>query len=170
VLVPVVLSDFGVGVNQGLDPFGVAVEASGHILVIDGDAGTGGLGALFRVDPTTGVRTLLSDFGVGVNQGNLPFGVAVEASGNILVIDSAAGILFRVDPITGARTVLSDFGIGANQGVVPVGVAVYPVLSAPVGGVVTPMNKLEMLAPYLALATLFAAITAALTTKKRYRD
>jgi len=85
------VSDFGVGVNQGLDPFGVAVEASGHILVIDGDAGTGGLGALFRVDPTTGERALLSDFGVGANQGVDPVGVAVEASGNILIIDQSAG-------------------------------------------------------------------------------
>lgn len=35
----------------------------GTILVADASAGTGGSGALFQVDPTTGARTLLSDFG-----------------------------------------------------------------------------------------------------------
>lgn len=50
---------------------------TGDILVVDFSAGTGGQGALFRVDPTTGARTLLSDFGVGANQGVDPLGVAV---------------------------------------------------------------------------------------------
>ena len=34
-------------------------------------------GALFRVDPVSGARTVLSDFGSGVNQGIFPNGVAV---------------------------------------------------------------------------------------------
>jgi len=48
--------------------------------VIDPDAGTGDLGALVRVDPTTGARTLLSGFGVGANPGVDPLGVAVSAA------------------------------------------------------------------------------------------
>jgi len=124
-----VLSDFGSGANQGFNPEGVAVEASGNILVIDPDDGTSSRGALFRVNPSTGARVLLSDFGSGANKGTNPKVVAVESSGNILVIDADAGTgglgaLFRVDPTTGARTVLSDFGSGANQGADPVGVAV----------------------------------------------
>ena len=35
----------------------------GDILVVDPSAGTGGNGALFRVDPVSGERTVLSDFG-----------------------------------------------------------------------------------------------------------
>ncbi len=123
------LSDFGVGTNQGFDPTGVAVESNGQILVIDYVVGTGGQGALFRVDPVSGARTLLSDFGVGANQGSDPVSVAVESNGQILVIDSIAGTgftgaLFRVDPVSGARTLLSDFGVGTNQGFDPTGVAV----------------------------------------------
>ncbi len=153
----------------------MAVEVSGDILVIDASAGTGGNGALFRVDPTSGARTLLSNFGDGANQGILPMGVAVEASGNIIVIDPQAGTgglgaLLRVDPTSGARTLCSDFGVGANQGIFPRGVAVYPVIPAPVGGVVTPVNKLEILMPYLALAGLVAAVTAAFTIRKRRKD
>jgi streptogramin lyase len=169
------LSDFGVGDNQGVNPYDVAVEASGNILVIDFDDGTNDQGALFRVNPITGERTLLSDFGFGANQGESPLGVAVEASGNILVIDQSAGTgsqgdLFRVNPITGERTLLSDFGVGDNQGENPWGVAVYPVIPAAVGGIVTPVNKFEMLAPYLALAGLVAGITAVFAIRKRRGD
>ena len=62
------------------------------------------------MDPVTGARTLLNDFGVGLNQGIDPVGVAVESSGQILVVDPFGGTnfhgaLFRVDPVTGARTI-----------------------------------------------------------------
>jgi hypothetical protein len=58
----------------------MAVQADGGILVSDLSGGTGGAGALFRVDAGTGARTLLSDFGDGA-QGPLgvnPFGVAIH--------------------------------------------------------------------------------------------
>src|SRR5262249_34828456 len=87
----------------------------GDSLIIDPSAGKGGRGALFRVNPATGTRWLLSDFGDGDNRGVNPGGVAVDGNGNILVSDVDAGTdtlgaLFRVDPNTGARTLLSDFG------------------------------------------------------------
>ncbi|MGH8474773.1 MAG: hypothetical protein ACRER2_03230, partial [Methylococcales bacterium] len=61
------LSDFGAAGQGplGLDPSDVAVEAGGALLVVDFNAGTGAKGALFRVDPAGGNRTLLSDFGAG---------------------------------------------------------------------------------------------------------
>ena len=116
----------------GVEPTGVAVDSSGIILVTDPFAGTSGRGLLFRVNPTTGNRTVLSDFGNSA-QGTLgfdPYGVVVDASGNILVIDLDAGTngrgtLFRVNPSTGSRTVISDFGNNA-QGTLgnnPTGVA-----------------------------------------------
>ncbi len=46
--------------NQAYD---VAMRTAGTILVLDYFAATDGKGALFRVDPDTGDRTLLSDFG-----------------------------------------------------------------------------------------------------------
>ena len=119
-----ILSDFG---NAGQGPlatqtYGVAVDGNGNILVVDLDYGTFANGGLFVVNPTTGNRTVLSDFG-NAGQGSLgyqPFGVAVAASGNILVIDDTAGTgglgaLFVVNPATGDRTILSDFG-NAGQG------------------------------------------------------
>jgi sugar lactone lactonase YvrE len=117
-----ILNDFGAGDNPGLCPADIAVETSGQILVVDVCTGASGQGALFRVDPVTGARTIVSDFGAGDNAGG-PTGVAVETSGQILLIDPFADVLFRVDPVTGARTVVSVFGAG-DPGVGPAGVAV----------------------------------------------
>jgi hypothetical protein len=88
------------------------------------------------VDPETGTRTLLSDFGdAGQGPvGEVPLGVGVEVAGTILVSNSVVGtnfrgVLFRVDPRTGRRTLLTDFGDagqGPVGGAVPAGVAVVP--------------------------------------------
>jgi cysteine-rich repeat protein/uncharacterized repeat protein (TIGR03803 family) len=133
-----ILSDFS-QIAQGpraADPSDVEVEANGSLLVVESTLGiTVNQGLLFRVDPVSGVRTVLSDFG-NAAQGPLgrhPFGVAVEPSGSVLVVDNVAGTnnrgtLFRVDPTTGMRTVLSDFGLPGSGpiGAEPVGVTMYP--------------------------------------------
>jgi hypothetical protein len=128
-----IVSDFG-NIAQGplgSEPLGVALEASDQLLVADGTANVGPspiiLGALFRVDPTTGVRTVVSDFGDGSQGplGHTPTGVAIEASNQILALNADAGadfrgILFRVDPVTGSRTIVSDFS-DSSQGPLGVG-------------------------------------------------
>jgi hypothetical protein len=76
------LSDFG-NPMQGptsttTQPHGVALGAAGEILVVTRNGGTSSRGVLFGVNPTTGVRTVLSDFG-NIMQGPLgvnPYGVA----------------------------------------------------------------------------------------------
>lgn len=95
--------------------------------------------ALFVIDPVTGNRTVMSAadgestcFGPGsplpcctgplegagcdpaVGAGPIfrgPHGVAVEADGNILVVDRNAWQIFRLDPATGDRTILSGNGV-----------------------------------------------------------
>jgi hypothetical protein len=60
-----VVSNFG-NSDQGplgTNPVQVVLSPSGDILVVDLDAGTGGKGALFRVNALNGNRTLVSDFG-----------------------------------------------------------------------------------------------------------
>lgn len=126
------VSNFGVGANQGSNPTSVAVEASGQILVTDeGHTSTTPLGLLFRVDRQSGLRTVLSDFNTGANSGREPEGVALEADGQILVVDKhggalTRGMLFRVDPQTGARAIVSDFAVGPNGGGDPLALAVVP--------------------------------------------
>ena len=112
----------------------MAVEANGQILVTDeGHGSMFPLGLLLRIDPQTGVRTILSNLNTAPNTGREPEGVAIEANGQILVIDKHAGpltrgMLFRVDPQTGARQIVSDFGAGANQGGDPLALAIVPVV------------------------------------------
>ncbi len=117
----------------GAVPDGLAVEVPDAIPAIDSGAGTLGRGALVRVKPNDGTRTILSDFGDAAQgpRGQGPVGVAREPGGTILVstglgLTSLNGVLFRVEAATGERTLISEFG-NASQGplgVSPTGVAI----------------------------------------------
>lgn len=133
------LSDFG---NPAQGPLGtgalsaVSWAPSGllglgqTILALDSAAGTNQAGALFAVNPTTGQRSIVNDFG---NSTQGPLGeqpVAMTVSDGLLglgisvyVLDQEAGTngigaIFQINA-DGARTLFSDFGNNA-QG--PVGV------------------------------------------------
>jgi glucose/arabinose dehydrogenase len=89
-------------------PVGVAVEADDTLLVIDS-----GSNALYRVDPRSGDRSVVSsaDRGKGRPFTN-PHNVTVEADGGILVFDDGIAALLRVDPRSGDRTVVSSNTVG----------------------------------------------------------
>ncbi|MGH8474774.1 MAG: calcium-binding protein [Methylococcales bacterium] len=117
------LSDFGAAVQGplGLDPSGVAVEAGGALLVVDFNAGTGAKGALFRVDPAGGNRTLLSDFG-DAGQGPLgltPVGVATPRLDALCAGPPPAGAIVGANgaDLFLAGTAGDDviFGLGGND-------------------------------------------------------
>jgi sugar lactone lactonase YvrE len=98
-------------------PFGLALEGDGDILVADFAAGSDHRGAVIRVDPATGARTLVSANGAppGDPEFAVPFGVAVEADGHIVVVNNGLpsggpGGVIRVDPATGERTNVSANG------------------------------------------------------------
>jgi hypothetical protein len=149
----VVVSDFG---NPGQGPISngylsaVALAPSGllspgqALLALDTFGGTKGQngfggGALFVVDPTTGQRTMLSDFG---NPAQGPTGLAPLAlvvcnglaglGSSIYVVDNSAGTnnagaIFRVDPATGNRTLFSDLGnTSQGPGINPRSIAIAP--------------------------------------------
>lgn len=96
---------------------GIAVENSGDILVASGGSIYAPRNLLFRIDPESGNRTIVSDFDDPA-QGPVGLslrGLEVEPSGQIIIGsgDAATGsadtlMLFRVDPVTGQRTLLSD--------------------------------------------------------------
>ena len=46
-----------------------------------------------------------------------PRGVAVEADGNLVVVDQGLAAVVRVDPVTGDRTIVSGLNIGVNTAV-----------------------------------------------------
>jgi len=146
------LSDFGNSAQGpiGADPTGVVISngllgLGTQIYVIDSDAGTNGSGGLFRVDPGTGTRTLLTDFGnaaqgpLGLNPvsiATVPAGIlqALRLNAGFVVLDNNAGTngvgaVFAVD-IFGNRTLLSDLG-DSSQG--QVGVSPQEIATAATG-------------------------------------
>jgi len=143
------VSDFG-NPNQGLPLGGTprGVVASPGVLgfgtaiyIIDNNTGTNGHGLLTKIDPHTGNRTVLSDFGDNAQGplGSSPTSIALAPAGmfglepKLLVLDTAigtyqVGVLFVVDS-RGNRTTLSDLGSpdqGQTLGVSPQKVAVFP--------------------------------------------
>jgi len=82
---------------------GVATESGGGILVTDGQGHPAP--RLLRFDPITGAVNIVSQ---GQKLGS-PLGVAVEASGAILIADPHSGII-RADPRTGAQTIVTERG------------------------------------------------------------
>jgi streptogramin lyase len=102
-----------VGLGPGmLAPRDVVVEASGDFLVVDG----GFAAAVVRIDAVTGDRTIVSnaDTGTGPAFTNSIRTIAIEASGDVVVIDSLSDAIIRVDTTTGDRTIVSDAGTGAG--------------------------------------------------------
>ncbi len=87
--------------------------------VVTADAGIStGVSQVVRVDRNTGVRTLISGPGMGSGIAlNGPSSIAVEPTGNILVLDSDpvtfASRLLRITP-AGARSVLSSAAVGTG--------------------------------------------------------
>ncbi len=116
-------------------PAAIAFEADGHFVVAETDVSGVRNPSVIRVDPATGVRTLVSDNATpaGGPQFSQPQGIAVEADGSILVADLTAfpqgnGGIIRVDPVTGARTSLSHNGspAGGPKLQIPWDIAVAP--------------------------------------------
>jgi hypothetical protein len=98
--------------NKLVQPFGIAVGQGGELFVSD----TGCLG-LLRIDPATQTQTVLAcGGGLGV-----PFGIALERNGTILVANAQA--LLRVDPETGSSSVVSAPGVAQRLFQYPLAVA-----------------------------------------------
>ncbi len=81
------INDFGNAAQAPLAviPFGLKMNGSGEVLVVDEDAGPDFSGALFRIDPISGNRSLISDFN---NSAQGPLGeypAALTTTGEILV-------------------------------------------------------------------------------------
>jgi sugar lactone lactonase YvrE len=104
-------------------PTGIALDAAGNLIVAENfETPVDGLSSpsIIRVDRVTGARTLVSGNTTHAGPALVyPWGLAIEADGDILVADPVAfpqgqGGLWRVDPDTGARTALSRNGSPAG--------------------------------------------------------
>jgi NHL repeat-containing protein len=98
-------------------PSGMAFLPDGDIVVTDKGSSNGPI--VVEVNPVTGARTLISGDGTGSGpELAIPYTVAVEASGDILVADSDAATgapqLLRITPASGNRAVLTGNGVGSG--------------------------------------------------------
>lgn len=92
-----------------------AMLSPGDILVADAGPTGSGPGGIFKVDPSTGDRTVVSGFGVGTGPNfEDPIGITVTLGGDILVTDLSGDSIYRVDPSSGDRTLVSGPGVGAG--------------------------------------------------------
>ncbi len=109
-------------------PVDAALLSPGDILVADLGSDPFGTipGGIFKVDPSTGDRTIVTGFGAGSGPSIVnPVGIVIEESGNILASDLAGDSIFRIDPSTGNRTLISGPGVGVGPGLgSPVGIAI----------------------------------------------
>lgn len=96
-------------------PYGIVVRNNGHALLTDGGPNGGGPGYMLDIDPNSGAA---SQFGT-----NLPtsIGLAIEASGNVLVSVTNAGVIGRFDSVSG-NLIGPPISLGANTA--PTGIAV----------------------------------------------
>jgi outer membrane protein assembly factor BamB len=107
----------GVGTGSTFSPAFVSLGSSGQDVFSTGN----GTGEVWRVDATTGDRTLVSSAanGIGPALGNL-FDLVVAPDGMLLVA-SAGGLggspaIFSIDPVTGDRIVVSSSALAIGTG------------------------------------------------------
>ena len=125
------LSDQG-NASEGptIAPYDLAAGAGGVVVAVGLSPTNADLGLVVRFDPSTGKRTLISEFTKSPSTGYVPFGVAVEPNGNLLVTDRGSGgggngaALWEITT-AGVKTKISDFNNPSQgpTGTSPEGVA-----------------------------------------------
>jgi DNA-binding beta-propeller fold protein YncE len=89
-------------------PYDLAIEPDGNLVVADLGEPNRKDGAVIRVNPLTGVQSLVSSGGEFFD----PAGIAVAPDGQIYVVDNRApdndGAVIRVDPRSGAQTLVTE--------------------------------------------------------------
>jgi len=90
------VSGRGVGGDNFYDPSGVAIGPGGVLYVLDTLAGTNS-GAVIRVDPNTGAQQVIASNITLVDLFDLPFGIAVDSDGSIVVVNRALGGALPID-------------------------------------------------------------------------
>ncbi len=115
-----------------VDPFGVVVDSNGDLLVLESRAFPGLSGGVLRVNPTTGVTTILVS-GAAMPD---PIGIALAENGTVAISDIVAETLLLFDPVTLVlKTNSSD-----NFFVHPTGVAIVPGHKYEFAGFLAPMG------------------------------
>jgi hypothetical protein len=106
--------------------WGLFVDATFHIYVVDNDGSNMGVSRIVRMDDMSGTgATPLGTYGSGVNQFARPWGISVDSTGHIYVADQSNQRIVRIDDISGTNwTTLGTIGTGTGQFFAPNGIYV----------------------------------------------
>jgi hypothetical protein len=106
--------------------WGLFVDATFHIYVVDSDVTNMMVSRVVRMDDMTGTgATGLGTYGSGTNQFARPWGVSVDSTGHIYVADGTNNRIVRMDDISGTNwTTLGTIGTGSGQFFAPQGIYV----------------------------------------------
>jgi sugar lactone lactonase YvrE len=107
----------GTGANFS-NPVGIAADSSGYVYVVDTDSSQ----TIRKVSPAGVVTTLAGTFGMtGSTDGtgaaarfNSPYGIAVDASGNVFVSDTATNIIRKITPSGVVTTIAGIAGVAGH--------------------------------------------------------
>ena len=106
--------------------WGLFVDATFHIYVVDNDGSNMGVSRVVRMDDMSGTgATALGTYGSGTKQFARPWGVSVDGSGRIYVADQSNQRIVRMDDIAGTNwTTLGTLGTDTGQFFAPNGIYV----------------------------------------------
>ncbi len=104
--------------GDGTHPYAPLVQVGGAYYGTTTFGGTTGNGTVFKIDPLTGVETILHNFDGGVD-GRIPAGALVYMGGGLYGATAVGGAnemgtLYKIDPATGNETILHAFAGGAE--------------------------------------------------------
>ena len=95
-------------------PSGIAVDGAGRVFVLDKGA-LGGAGAVFEVDPSTGLQSVVTSGGLSSGSSG-PTELEISPGGDLIVLDTRTNYvseIWGVNTTTGVQTYL---GPGSNSG------------------------------------------------------
>ncbi len=93
-----------------------ALEADGNLLLVVGSVSQGGEGRIFRIDPNSGDRTVVSGPEMGEGPRLMdPEGIVLNSLNTIFVTDIGQAAVIQIDPISGDRTIISSPFMGGGE-------------------------------------------------------
>ncbi len=90
-----------------------ALDSDGNLLVVVGSEGNG---QVFRIDPNSGDRTVISGPEMGEGPGLInPEGIVLNSLNTIFVTDIGQAAVIQIDPNSGNRTIISSPFTGGGE-------------------------------------------------------